>query len=162
MGADYTAITVIGVCLPHAEDLPKAKVMARKRAFDHDYDESYEFHPKSGDKLWLDEQEEVEADYPAIILDQEGYIEEDEIKEGQRVVDLTDIEGLDCTCSTDNYRSFFGYVLETGSSNGGQSVCFEALPDIQKIKTQIKEKLEPLGLWDEEEFGVYSILYCSY
>jgi hypothetical protein len=36
------------------------------------------------------------------------------------------------------------------------------ISDIQAIKEQMQAKLEPLGLWDESKFGLWSILYCSY
>jgi hypothetical protein len=29
------------------------------------------------------------------------------------------------------------------------------VPDIERIKADMKRKLEPLGFWDEERFGVY-------
>lgn len=162
MGVDYSAISVIGVCLPNKDELPKAMIMTRKKAFDHDYGEDYEFHPKNGSKLWLDEKEEVEADYPAIILDTEGFIDEDEIEEGQTIIDLTDQEELCCTYSTDERITFYGFIIKTGYANGDKDVSFDHLPDIERIKNLIKNKLEPLNLWDEDEFGLYSILYCSY
>lgn len=40
MGVDYYSRTVIGVCLPNEDELPKAKIMVRKKAFEHDYDKS--------------------------------------------------------------------------------------------------------------------------
>ena len=34
--------------------------------------------------------------------------------------------------------------------------------NIEEVKTKMREKLEPIGLWDEETFGLWSVQYCSY
>lgn len=34
--------------------------------------------------------------------------------------------------------------------------------DIEQLKEELKAKLEPHGLWDEESFGIWIIQYCSY
>jgi hypothetical protein len=169
MGADYTAVTVIGIILPDKNDLPKAKTMVRKRAFEHEFsEEDAEFHPMDGRKLWLDEKELVEADYPALVINDEDYITEDDLKEGQILIELNDSDEdsddpfLETYHSTDDNDTFYGFVHGTGSSNGGETDVFSKIPDIEKIKKNIKEKLEPYGLWNEEDFGIYTILYCSY
>ena len=55
-----------------------------------------------------------------------------------------------------------GFDPETGSSNGGEPSAFSPIPDIAKIKADMKSKLEPLGLWNEKAFGIYAVLYASY
>jgi hypothetical protein len=37
----------------------------------------------------------------------------------------------------------------------------EKIPDFEKIKTKLKKKLEPFGLWDERKFGLYTFLLVS-
>ena len=75
MRADYYAKTVIGVKLHSEEDFPKAKILVRKKAFDHDYKdgEGIEFYPKNGRSLWLEEKEEVEASYDFQIVTKQKY-----------------------------------------------------------------------------------------
>lgn len=164
MGADYYAKTVIGVRLPRNEELPRAKILTRKKAFDHDFDDDgkVEFHPKNGKKLWLDEKERVDADYPAYIFDLE-FLGADSYRyklKGQTVIEFP--EDLEITYDTNHNNDYLGKIIETESSNGGQNVVFEQVPDIDSIKKIIKECLELFGLWDEERFGIYTILYCSY
>jgi hypothetical protein len=160
MGADYIAKAIIGVPLPDEDDLPRAKTTTRKKAFDHKYEDDGEtdFHPKDGRKLWLDEKEEVETDYPAIVFDV-GYGDTD-LEEGQKFIKIP--KEIEVASGTDGDGSFIGAVLETGSSNGGDDVAFRTLADIGVVKIKIKNILEPLGLWDEKKFGLYAVLYCSY
>jgi len=40
---------------------------------------------------------------------------------------------------------------------------FSQIPDnIGEIKEKMKNILEPLGFWSEKDFGLWSVLYCSY
>ena len=59
------------------------------------------------------------------------------------------------------------YLVTTDSNRSGSSnMAFKQLltPIIKlaHIKQEIKAVLEPLGLWDETMFGIYSVLNCSY
>ena len=48
-------------------------------------------------------------------------------------------------------------------SNGGKDIDFVKIPNnLDELKQNLKDYLEPLGLWHEPNFGLYSILYCSY
>ena len=33
---------------------------------------------------------------------------------------------------------------------------------IEELKIELKSKIEPFGLWNEDSFGVWCIQYCSY
>lgn len=162
MGADYTAYAILGVRLPDEDSLPKLKQSVRKRAFEHKFEDDgeTEFHPKDGRKLWLDETVEIDTDVPVVKFDIEGYMGEDDIYEGQKLIQAPD--GLEFATSTDGENLCLGVVAPTGNSNGGEESGFEPLPDINKVKMQIKELLEPIGLWVEEDFGLYALLSCSY
>lgn len=156
MGADYRAYAIIGVMLPEDGDLPRAKITGRKRAYKHNFDDDgiTEYHPKTGKKLWLDEKTEVEADYPAITFDED--------ESGAGMTYLEPPKGLEYHTGTDMNPRFLGCIVGTGNSNGGDDTEFSEIPDIKKIKEQIKALLEPLGIWDEKAFGLYANLYCSY
>ena len=161
MGADFYARSIIGVKLPETDDIPPAKIYVRKRAFDHDFEDDgeMEFHPKTGQKLWLEEKEEVEASYPSLIIDVEEDYLDSKPKPGQNIISIPD--GLSTAFGTDEISWFIGFVLETDSSNGGDREAFYHLPDIDALKNRLKNFLEPLGYWNEEDFGLYSVLYCS-
>jgi len=162
MGVDYTAKAVIGVSLPDKEDLPRAIITSRKRAFEHNYvdDGSTEYDSKDGRKLWLDEKEEVEADYPALVFDFYNCLYSSDLELGQRLIEAP--EGFKFAIKSGTDNNCLGVVVETGSSNGGDNVGFSVLPDIAEVETRLKSLLEPLGLWDKDKFGLYVILYCSY
>lgn len=162
MGADYTAKAIIGVRLPEDESLPKLMQSVRKRAFDHKFEDDgeTEYHPKDGRKLWLDETVEIETEEPAIVFSVDDDLDEDDIYEGQKLIKAP--EGLEFANGTDGDNLCIGVVIRTGSSNGEEDIAFERIPDIDKVKTQLKTLLEPVGLWVEKDFGLYAILSCSY
>lgn len=62
--------------------------------------------------------------------------------------------------STDGERCFIGWVMEADDYHG--AVIMKGIPDIDRIKTELMETLEPFGQWDEKLFGVWTVLYCSY
>jgi hypothetical protein len=153
MGCDYSAKGCLGILLPDENNIPRAQLSVRKKAFNHQYnDGDAEFDPKTGQKLFLDEKEIVQASYPAVV-----YYDTSDLKKGQ--IALTVPEGLSLTSTTDNQKTCFGFVVraEWNSDYG-----FAPLPDIMVIKKKIFTALEPLGLWDESKFGLHSLLYCSY
>jgi hypothetical protein len=161
MGADYYSKAIIGIPITvQNEKSPRAKIIVRKKAFRHSFEDDgeTEFHPKDGRKLWLDEKEEITADYPAVVFDLDGDFED--IQEGQTLVIFP--ESLEVACGTDQENWYIGCVVETGSSNGGCEEAFISLPDIEELKKALRISLEPHGLWDESKFGLYSVLYCSY
>lgn len=161
MGAEYYAKSIIGIGLPGEYEIKRAIIKTRKRAFDHDFkdDGETEFHPKTGKKLWLDEVEETETDYPAYIFNIGDY-DVDECKEGQTIISFP--ESIEYAYGTGLKTWYVGFVLETGSSNGGEAEVFSKLPNIDNLKEVLAGILEPIGFWDEENFGLYTVLYCSY
>lgn len=162
MGMDCYAKTIIGIKLPDEEDIPPAKKSVRKKAFKHDFEDDgeMEFHPKTGQKLWLEETEEIDADYPSLIIDYDDEYLGQEPKPGQNVVSIP--EGLSTAYGTDQNSWYIGFVSETGSHRCGRDEVFESLPDINSLKDQLKMFLEPLGYWDEDKFGLYTVLHSSY
>lgn len=160
MGADYTAHAIIGIALPSQESLPKLNKKVRKRAFKHSFEDDGEtkFDPKTGKPLWLDEFEEVESDDPVVVYDTDD--EPSELEKGQKILKAP--KGMEFRYGTDNGELFLGVVVSTGSSNGGEETEFLPMPDVNKIRDDLKACLEPLGLWDPSVFGLYANLYCSY
>ena len=166
MGADYTALAVIGIALPDGDDLPKAKTFVRKKAFVHNYDDdgTNEFHPKTGKKLFLDEKIEVEADYPLYVYDLYDDEEPSDLENDNNQTIIRPPKGLKFAVGTDESNICLGAVIRTGSSNGGDEYGFLKIPDlyIANVKARLKDLLEPHGLWDEGKFGLHAILQCSY
>lgn len=161
MGADYTAYTVIGVALPAVDELPRLTARRRKKAFEHNFtdDGETEFDPKTGRPLWLDETEKYTVrDTPAVVYpDKYG---EEEIEEGQILLKVP--EGTSFHYGTDGEPIFLGVVSRTGNSNGGNDTAFLAAQDMNALRLALRAALKPVGLWEEDDFGIYTNLYCSY
>lgn len=74
-------------------------------------------------------------------------------------------DGLLCYWGTDHDYVYVGIATgEDTYSNGGDDDSFVSLQadDVAQIKEKLREYLEPIGLWDEKQFGLWSVLYCSY
>ena len=112
-----------------------------------------------GKALWLEEKETVETDDPAILYGDDDYSPSDLVT-GQKFLKAS--AGMEFHVGTDNSPHFYGVVFTTGNSNGGDDTGFSKIPDIDKIKGKLRDQLEPLGLWKEEDFGLYVNLHCSY
>jgi hypothetical protein len=59
--------------------------------------------------------------------------------------------------TSDDRRQFVGFMVGAGDFDQAR---MRPLPDFTEIKTALCAVLEPLGLWTEESFGLWSILCC--
>lgn len=150
MGADYSAFAIIGCII----DLKKIPVITKKvKAFEHNVpeDSDVKFDAKTGRALWEEEEYleyTFETDY-----------------EGERVGPDTkkvDKKGLKLYYGTDGEPVILGFGVGDTYSNGGNDYDFRSLSDTNEIKEKLKSILEPLGMWNEKKFGLYSLLECSY
>ena len=159
MGVDYSAMLVIGIKLPEESELPRLKTFTRKKAFKHDFEDNseIEFDPKTGKKLFLDEKEEIDSDLPAFVYDDEGMTKEDLEDERQTIIKgckgFKIIPDYSMTGETDFYM---GYNLKTDEYSFKKEV-----PNIENMRDIIKKYLDPLGLWNENKFGLHLILQVS-
>ena len=83
------------------------------------------------------------------------------------VIDFESLKGISAIESTDNTEIFLAlnhHQVKSGSSRGGENLAFRTLDSkaVEEAKTVLKELLEPYGLWDEKQFGLWTVLYCSY
>ena len=151
MGADYSSIAIIGVGVD-LDKIPKKKT--KVKAFAHDYPEDWKVDPKNpSKKLW------IEGSFPEVAFDDD---EGDINSEHTKLIKLP--EGVKLFKGTDGQPTILGIGAETGSSNGGDDCTLTSLDglDLIKLKVQLKVILEPLGMWEEGDFGLYALLYCSY
>ena len=147
MGVDYTAFTVIGVKIP-IKKLTKVgyvdkPAMFPKECCDEFMETDYKCCPRCGNTLWRSVKE-----FESTI---EGWSEEDWDK-----------------------GKFFGFPLITdagwygkeecnlfiGFKGGGHGEVFSRkdVPNIENIKNALWKTLFPLDLWNEEDFGVWTVL----
>lgn len=152
MGVDYRAYAVIGCVV----DLDKVTMKKeRVRAFKHNYPDNGEikFDPKTGRALW------ETKEYPEFVFEDDGGCTDD-YSGKSKVIKLM---GLKLYQGTDGEPTVLG--VGTGDdtySNGGDDKEFLPIKDLESIKNKVKAVLEPIGMWDEDTFGLYAILYCSY
>lgn len=140
MGANYYSYLIVGCEV----DEKKLKVPKRVRNCKCKVDniESAEYCPKCGAAAWYEGYDPVEG------------INEDE----DRFFDF------DIVHNTDDRNCWLAIRMkEVGDSEG----CFDAVmletpDDLSDLRKEMKDKLGPLGLWDEKKFGVWAIQYCSY
>jgi len=76
---------------------------------------------------------------------------------------IINIPNMRLYCGTDGYCKVYGFGIGDTNSNCGNDIAHRELTmSSDEIKAELKKVLEPLGVWDEKEFGLYTILYCSY
>lgn len=135
MGADYYSYSVVGIEIDEKKlYLPPKKV----KAFKHDYPESMKFSPDNGKPLWDTEEQPVP-----------GYDPDDEKLGKYRIYH-----------GTDHSVAVVGIGVEAGGYK--KQYDFMKLGNTDKLKNELEDFLTPLGLWDKDKFGLYSICYCSY
>ena len=66
--------------------------------------------------------------------------------------------------TTDDERTFVGVQSRAESLRRSGFGGVTKLPFVEVLGAyhRVKAVLEPLGLWDEASFGLWSVLYCSY
>jgi len=69
------------------------------------------------------------------------------------------IDELEVVYSTDQEEIFIGFSI---GAKDGFEFKFMDISNTLTMKEDVKKELEPLGLWDEEKFGLYVIQCCSY
>jgi hypothetical protein len=143
MGADYKSYAVIGIKIEN-KLIPRKK--HKMKAFTHDFPENWVADPTTGRKLWQ------EYDEPEFSFD--AY-ERASIKPKLPT-------GVAVFYETNNGGEEPAFVLGYGITGVDFYTGCKVLPDVDKLKADLKELLTPLGLWDEQKFGLYSICHCSY
>lgn len=141
MGAEYEAFSIIG-CRVDGEKLFTETTV---KTCTHTFDASFAFCPKCGK--------------PATETELEALFDEDEGDYNGR------LGGLDVVVpfSDDEIPdwAYIGPIVARGSSDGPDDRT--QLPaDLAAIKEQTRVALDPLGLWDESAFGLWTLLDCSY
>ena len=146
MGCDFKAKAVIGIKIRLA-DIPTKHIV--EKAFDHSYSAGMRFDPQTGRKLWK------ESHVPEIAFSEEY---EGDLDAGTKLITVTNAEAFD-----DGYGEdlVFGFGVDGTNSNGGATMDFCTIPDTELLKKNLKKALEPYGLWEENKFGLYTILYCG-
>ena len=135
MGWDATAYTVVGVRMS-AEKL-LAGMVAKERCCDHPEMDT-KFCPECGRYMWV-------AVAP------------------EEVDDVAGLPVVFDDCSREGF-AFVGVCSDGVDARGTSTVNMVPMPleSLVGAKDKVKAALEPIGLWDESQFGVWTAMYQSY
>ncbi len=136
MSADFSSYLFIGLPI----DKSKLVTVEKVKAFYHEFPEEYRVSPIDGKPLW-------KINHIPIT----GYDDSND--------KLFDYDVI-CTDEEQYFICFKKY--EADSENEFVKLSDTEINKFTDIKKTMKECLEPLGLWVEDKFGIYSILNCSY
>lgn len=128
----YSGFAAIGIEIDCGKLIGSVELV---RAFPHEYPEDIKFCPNTGRKLWLQRETNIK-EYDSHKNTLCGLPLRGTTEDGRTVVCIATVEA-------DATEGEFG---------------FTKIPDLAVAKNQLREKLEPLGLWDEGSFGLYSLL----
>ena len=139
MGVDWSSYTILGVKL----NRDKCYTILQKSGCSHDLpDKSFEFCPKCGQQALIAEEVLLECledpgDWP---------------------------EGISQCTSTDQEDYFVGRIISCGSYLEEDSVTSMTaeMHSLLIFEETIRKILEPLGLWDKDQYKIWNVLYCSY
>lgn len=133
---DHNSIAIVGIRL----DYDSLYTVTKVRTFEHNYPQSSNYCYVTGKKLWTDLRKPVV-----------GY---DEVNQK--------LSGFKVEFSSDRGDAFICIAVATtteyykgGKGNSMSQAILNASLDQQKQK--LKEALLPLGLWNEEEFGLWAV-----
>jgi len=139
MGVSYSAYTVVGIRVKEHQ-LYKEK---RIRECKHPFVEDARFCPVCGKSMFS-------VEYESIAGYDEGSVE---------------FLGFDVYGGTLNEDDSIGTDIFIGVGclvdDEYEPKKFDLLNE-EEVRNELKKKLEPLGLWNEKDFGIWTVLYCSY
>lgn len=140
----YDATALIGCWLPSEKLFAKQKI----KAFEHDYPESMKFCHQTGRPLWKEATVCVLCPNKAV----------EDLKSGEKIGPFV--------LHIDHQRRWFCLAItkvftEDAKGKGGVQLIPLTHDDafsLQSLRTKLKETLLPHNLWDDKNFGLWSIL----
>ncbi len=136
MGVDYTSYAVIGVKI----DPEKLYIEETKRGCNCEKTPTEKFCSDCGAKSFIESKEPI-ASY-----------DEDENVLGYRI-----LWGTNCE------KAVIAISWSEDDDYGQEDNSFAQIPNnLEELKNKMKNALGPVGLWDEKNFGLWSVIHCSY
>lgn len=139
MGVNWTSHTILGVKL----NRNKCYTILQKSGCSHDLpDKSFEFCPKCGQHALIAEEGLLDC------LEDPG--------------DWPD--GIDQCTSTDDEDYFVGRIISSVYYGKGKNISSMTaeMHNLLIFEETIRKILEPLGLWDKDQYKIWNVLHCSY
>ena len=145
MGVDFTAYAAVGMSIDHDTLFRKQKIKRGR----HDFPENVSFHPDTGVRLW----EEVD-------------FRMDRGESGDSFLDeFPIVEGTYCDYGPKKgqCRTYVICAIPPAKADDDKDGFIPIDPTgLERVKANLRRRLEEHGLWDERRFGVHAILDCSY
>lgn len=149
MGVSYYAHAVIGVSVTR-EQLYEVEEK-KERGCRHSVHTCFAFCPMCGKPTWITSKVEQLKPFVKTKFPEEGLSE------------VESVAGLKIFLGTRHHSDLYEeIVLGIGVTANENGAKFLHGTDLDTWKHGIRVALEPHGLWDENKFGLYSILVCSY
>ena len=149
MSVTVACDTVVGVMFP------KERLFGEKieKTFDHNYPETMKFCPETGKKLWrVDKHAPL---FPGLECGDDRFA-------GLKLVYGPAVhERVGDNWESDHKTFYVGKTFQTNGYQDDKRVSFINEKVLTEAKAEVKAKLEPLGLWNEDNFGVWTVLYVG-
>jgi len=152
MGITVAVDTVIGVRLSKDKIYKTDKV----KAFDHNYPDTMKFCPETGKKLW--KMDSWVARFPGLERGDDRFASL-KLVNGPYTYKPNEEKSLGYDSDVETF--YLGKSFETNGYQDDKRVSFISPEMIANIKDKVRANLEPLGLWDEKEFGIWTVLYVG-
>lgn len=144
MGPSYSAIAVLGVSI-HKDSLVTP---VKRKAFDHDYPADWEFDPKSGAPLWVEDDIPILTDDFMVRGDHEGIFAFSEGTEGDHL-----IIGHGVSTESSIFRA-------TAGEHRRMDLDVADPVAVENIRWRL---LDLLGdNYQDDQFGIWVVQSCSY
>ena len=156
MGADYYSRVALGVrlhdkAISDCIDKYNKDNTTMKRGCSHSVPENDKFCSECGRPNWVED-----------VPDLSVYEVMDDIFKGS----LGEEFGYRYTTDQEEYvvvvERFCSSQLDLNYGPTLNCISIPSDEEVKIIKAKLMELLEPLGLWDENQFGIWNIGYCSY
>jgi hypothetical protein len=144
--------TVVGIKF-EKKDLFEIKTV---KAFNHNYPETMKFCPETGKKLWSIDK--WSAKFPGLERGDDRFAGL-KLVNGPNVYKKNDESTYGFESDPETF--YIGKSFQTNGYQDDKRVSLITEKALAESKAEVKEKLEPLGLWDEKNFGVWTVLYIG-
>ncbi len=150
MSVTVAVDTVVGVMFPKEKLFYDKKV----KTFNHDYPDTMKFCSDTGKALW-----KIDKHCPLF----PGLEYGDDRFAGLKLVNGPSVHEQNKNGNWESeYKTFYvGKSFGTNAYEDNKRVSYISEKAVADIKTEVQAKLEPLGLWDEKNFGIWTVLYVG-
>lgn len=162
MGADWSASAFIGVRL----DPKKLKKTTKVRGCEHELPPASvraKCCPECGEPLWEEKTQFLNLRKLGLVLVTASGAIEQESDEDYYDEEDDDYDEYGPGDDEDCFVTHKDWHVETGSNRQSEMTGgIDLTRPSQELMNLLVDKLQPLGLWNRDEFKLWAVLHCSY